>query len=151
MGFIGTSLSFIIRLELGIPGGILNNPILYNRVITAHGLIMIFFFVMPVLMGGFGKWLIPILLNTTDMAFPRLNKLSFWLLIPAVLLILLSFFTMRGVGTGWTIYPPLSLNVAQEGAAMDLAIFSLHIAGASSILGSINFITTITKSKRNMS
>jgi len=102
---------------------------------------------MPVLMGGFGNWLIPFHLGVADMAFPRLNKLSFWLLIPACVLILLASFTGDGVGAGWTVYPPLSSKISQRGPAMDLGIFSLHIAGVSSILASIKFITTISKRK----
>jgi len=104
---------------------------------------MIFFIVMPVMIGGFGNWLIPLMINSVDMAFPRINNIRFWLLPPSLFLLIVSFFLEKGVGTGWTVYPPLSGNVSHAGPAVDCAIFSLHLAGASSIISSINFITTI--------
>ena len=99
------------------------------------------------MIGGFGNWLIPLMIGAPDIAFPRINNISFWLLPPAFLLLLTSSVVEAGAGTGWTVYPPLSSNLAHAGASVDLTIFSLHLAGVSSILGAINFITTIINMK----
>ena len=142
-GIIGTVLRIIIRTELRFPGVNIIREKAYNVVITSHGLIIIFFFVIPVIIGGFGNWLIPLIIGCADIAFPRLNNFSFWLLPPRFLLLIIRSLVESGVGRGWTIYPPIRDLIGQPGRRVDFAIFRLHIAGARSIGGSINFLCTI--------
>ena len=140
MFMTGGFMAMVIRAELFVPGMQVVNPEAFNQMTTLHGLIMVFGAIMPAFV-GFANWLIPMQIGAPDMAFPRMNNWSFWLLPPAALLLLLSLFVPGGApGVGWTLYAPLSV---QQGMGMDLTIFAIHILGMSSIMGSINIITTI--------
>jgi len=147
-GIVGGCLSVGMRMELQEPGmQIFADAQMFNVFVTAHGLIMVFFMIMPALIGGFGNWFVPIMIGAPDMAFPRMNNISFWLTVTGFALLFTSLFVegapgSNGFGGGWTAYAPLSTS-GHPGPAMDFAILALHTAGAASILGAINFITTI--------
>src|SRR5437660_5436658 len=140
MFVVGGLMAMTIRAELFKAGLQIGNPEFFNSLTTLHGLIMIFGALVPGA-GGFANWMIPMQIGAPDMAFARMNNWSFWLLPPAALLLILSLFVPGGAAAGgWTLYPPLTV---QAGMGMDLTIFAIHIMGASSIMGSINIITTI--------
>ena len=162
VGFIAVSFTIYMRLELMNPGvqymcmegmrltaaGIgecTPNGHLWNVLITGHGILMMFFVVIPALFGGFGNYFMPLQIGSPDMAFPRMNNLSFWMYVAGTTLAICSVLSpggndQLGSGVGWILYPPLSVN--EGGMSMDLAIFAVHVSGASSILGAINMITT---------
>ncbi|MBC6414037.1 MAG: cytochrome c oxidase subunit I [Chromatiales bacterium] len=140
MFFIGGAMAMIIRAELFEPGLQIVDPQFFNSMTTMHALIMIFGVVMPAFT-GLANWLIPMMVGGTDMALPRLNNWSFWILPFAFSMLLATLFVPGGAPAGgWTLYPPLTL---QTGAALPLVIFAIHLMGMSSIMGAINVIATI--------
>nr|BDI27946.1 cytochrome c oxidase subunit 1 [Cylindrotaenia sp. MN-2022] len=140
-GFVGLSFSLIIRVNFLEPYYNVISLDCYNFLITNHGIIMIFFFLMPILIGGFGNYLLPLLGGLSDLNLPRINAMSAWLLMPSVLFLLISM--CLGAGVGWTFYPPLSSSLFSGSKGVDFLMFSLHLAGVSSIFSSINFICTL--------
>lgn len=146
-GVIGLWYSIFIRLTLdaNLPLAFhYEDPQAYNVTITLHALIMIFFSIMPILIGGFGNIIVPRQLGSPDRAFPRLNNMSFWLAPPAFLRLKFSALGSEGPGTGWTLYPPLSSYPFHSSNSVDFLILSIHLIGVSSLLSSINFICTIS-------
>jgi len=143
---VRASLSFYIRLTLITPGSTITTPEMYNFVVTAHGLVIIFFFLIPVLIRGFRNYLLPLYLQVPDIAIPRLNNMSFWLLPPSFRFFILSLTASVAPSCRWTIYPPLSSYVRSPRFRIDYLILSLHLARVSSIMRSINFLVTIMDS-----
>ncbi len=138
---IGGALASVIRAELATPDSDLVAPELYNGLFTIHGTVMIFLWIVPAVTGGFGNYLIPLMIGARDMAFPKLNAIAFWMIPPAGVLLISSFFYGPS-STGWTAYPPLSILTDQHvGQAVWIA--SIIILGTSSILGAVNFLVTI--------
>jgi len=146
-GIIGTGYRIIIRTDLSGVSSSSKGTLcgeLYISLVTIHAFLMIFFIVIPIIIGGFGNWLIPIIIVTPDIAFPRINNIRLWLILPALLLIIFSSYISHGVGSGWTLYPPISILKRDRVSnyTLESMIFSLHLAGVSSIIGAINFIRT---------
>ncbi len=140
MFLAGGVMALTIRAELFQPGLQVVAPEFFNQLTTLHGLVMVFGAIMPAFV-GFANWQIPLMIGASDMAFARMNNWSFWLLPPAALLLIGSFFVPGGAtAAGWTLYPPLSI---QMGMGMDMAIFAVHIMGISSIMGAINIVVTV--------
>ncbi len=140
MFIVGGIMALVIRAELFQPGLQVVDPDRFNQMTTLHGLIMVFGAIMPAFV-GFANWMIPLMIGASDMAFARMNNWSFWLLPPAAILLTTSLLVPGGAAaSGWTLYPPLTV---QMGIGMDMAIFAVHILGISSIMGSINIVTTI--------
>jgi cytochrome c oxidase subunit 1 len=137
---IGGLMAVGMRMELATPDPDFVDPSLYNALLTNHGTIMIFLWIVPAAIGGFGNYLIPLMIGARDMAFPNLNAIAFWLNPPAGLLLLGSFF-FGGAQAGWTSYPPLSEITAP--VAQSMWIMAIVLVGTSSIMGAVNFIVTI--------
>ena len=144
--FVGGALAGMIRTELLTPLSDFMPRETYNEVLTLHGTVMIFLWIVPVVNGAFGNYLIPFYVGARDMAFPRLNAVAFWLIPPAGLLLISSYFIGSASQSGWTAYPPLSLATPATGQV--IWILSVLLLGGSSIFGGINFIATILKLRR---
>ncbi len=140
MVIVGAAMSVVIRAELAVPGLQFVSPHFFNQMTTMHALVMIFGAVMPAFV-GLANWMIPLQIGAPDMALPRMNNWSFWILPFAFTMLLLTLFLPGGAPAGgWTMYPPLSL---QGGANVSFSIFAIHMMGISSIMGAINIIATV--------
>jgi hypothetical protein len=147
-GVLGYIISMLIRMELNTQGLAVVRKVkeitIYNNWITIHGLIMLFVFIMPIGIGFYGNYLIPILIGTSELSMPRMNGISFWMLIVGVVIFVISNVLMsKPISSGWTLYPPLSTRDADNvGVNIDLSLLVVHVLGLSSTIGSVNYITT---------
>jgi len=148
-GFVGFVYFILIRIELSCFGVFIlfGDYQFYNCIISSHGLIMIFAFIMPVILGGFVNYWFPLCLGCPDMLFPRLNNLSFWLYFVACLFVLLSVVIEEGIGVGWTLYPTLICVDFHSSCACDFILFAIHLLGLSSIINSLNICCTLFVSR----
>src|SRR4051794_26920837 len=133
--------ALMMRLQLAVPDNTLVEPRIYNGLVTMHGTTMVFLFVVPVL-AGFGNYFVPLMIGARDMAFPRLNALSFWLFLFGGIVLYVSLF-FNAPEAGWTSYTPLSSSAYSPSSGIDPSIFMVHLTGISSLLGAINFYVTI--------
>jgi len=156
----GGGLAMLIRWQWAYPGepvpavgsllfsgsGGSITPANYNSIFTMHGLIMIFFAITPIMIGAFGNFCIPLMIGARDMAFPKLNMLSFWTFLLSQCLVLASFFVQLGSGAaGWTTYPPLSTNVGTPGLGQTLVVAAIFVTGVATIMGGLNYVTTVVR------
>ena len=139
----------LIRVELGQSGSLLGDDQLYNVIVTAHVFVLIFFVVVPILIGGLGNWLLPRILGVSGIVRPRLSNLSFWFLLPALLLLIRGSLVESGAGGAWVAYLSLRSNIIHLGLSVDFVIFSLLLAGVSSLLGAVSFIRTFGNLRRS--
>lgn len=145
LGYVGFVLSVFIRVEVSVIGfGLLFGDYqVYAVIVTGHGLVMIFGFVMPVVLGGFINYMVPIIVGLPDMVLPRINCLSLWLFVCGASLVLLSMYVDEGSGIGWTLYPSLSCVDYHCGLSIEVLIFGVHLLGLSTVLNSVNVICTV--------
>lgn len=148
IGVLGTGLRMLIRVELGQPGSLLRDDQLYNVIVTGHAFVIIFFMAVPILIGGLGNWLLPRILGISGIIRPRLSNLSFWFLLPALLLLISGSLVESGAGGVWVAHLPLRSNITHLGLSVDFVVFSLLLAGVSSLLGAVNFIRTFGNLRR---
>ena len=157
---VGGALAMMIRWQLAYPGkpipiagqlffratGGAVDPAGYTRLFTMHGLIMVFFAITPMLIGAFGNFLIPLLIGARDMAFPKLNMISFWTFALSLVVLVSSYFVQLGTGAaGWTTYPPISTHIGTPGWGQSLVVLALFITGTSTVMGAINYVTTVIR------
>ncbi|MSP60166.1 MAG: cytochrome-c oxidase [Myxococcales bacterium] len=156
--FIGGSMAMMIRWQLANPGepfpilgkqifsnsGGIVSPAAYTSLFTMHGTIMIFYAITPIMIGGFGNFCIPLMIGARDMVFPKLNAFSFWMMFVSTIILVISFFVPMGAaGAGWTTYPTLSTTMGTPGVGQTLWVVAIYCAGASTLMGAVNYITTV--------
>src|SRR3954471_995992 len=151
VGLIGVTLSNIMRLQIGFPGAFeWINPERYYQFVTMHGMIMVIYLLTALFLGGFGNYLIPLMVGARDMVFPYMNMLSFWVYLVSVIVLLTSFFVPGGpTGGGWTLYPPQTVTAGTPGHQWGilLMLLSLAIFIVAFTMGGLNYVTTVLQAR----